>query len=152
MEERLKYEWYGDEVKSNSMHSDYERACAVKDFTGLIEVGDGLAIVLGDEPLQTTVYMINGSPVIIRWIWAEDDTTVENYVANLAIDQLSIETVILNFRNFESNLILFDSCIPGNEAADILDFSLQPGEYSISTAFYEPDNETRCLVHFFRQM
>ncbi len=35
--------------------TDYDRACDVDDYLGVIEVGSGCGVVLGDEPLPTAI-------------------------------------------------------------------------------------------------
>src|SRR5438270_663817 len=37
----------------NDPATDYDRACDIKDYLGLIEIGAGKGLVLGGEPLST---------------------------------------------------------------------------------------------------
>lgn len=48
---------------------DYERACAVADYAGVIPVGDGQGLVLGDEP-ATTCYLPEHR-AFVRWAAAD---------------------------------------------------------------------------------
>src|SRR4051812_20544359 len=57
--------------------SDYDRACAVQGYLGLMRVGPGEGLVLGDEPMQTAWWRSAGqdADTLIRWQWADDEQT-----------------------------------------------------------------------------
>jgi hypothetical protein len=58
--------------------TDYDRACDVPGHTGLIRVGDGEAIVLGDEAMATTCWDGRGAgpPMLARWAYADDEASI----------------------------------------------------------------------------
>src|SRR5438105_1432795 len=57
--------------------TDYHRACQIEDYCGIIRVGDGVGIVLGDEPPQTTWIAIGSQcGVLVRWKYANDEVSV----------------------------------------------------------------------------
>ncbi len=51
---------------------DYDRACAVEGWAGLVETGGAYALVLGGEP-ATTCYLPQ-QRVFLRWLAADSDT------------------------------------------------------------------------------
>ena len=80
LEQSLARHWRGVEGNSaigdarNAFANDYARACAISDYVGEVEVGSGSALILGDEPLQTYVWIredknINIVRVYLR-MWA----------------------------------------------------------------------------------
>jgi len=62
----------------NGTYGDYDRAYEVEEMIDLIEVGTGKAVILNDEPMQTSQLKFdNNSCLLIRWIYAasEEDIT-----------------------------------------------------------------------------
>ena len=56
----------GDETAS-----DYDRACEVDAAVGLLPVGDGAALVLGDEPASTAYLPAHSA--FVRWCAADSE-------------------------------------------------------------------------------
>src|SRR5689334_6022814 len=54
----LQPRWQG----TGGVPSDYEVACGVEGYAGVIEKAGWRILVLGDEPLQTAVSRLNGRP------------------------------------------------------------------------------------------
>src|SRR3954469_24678614 len=52
---------------------DYDLACAVEDYTGVIDGEFGQAWVLNDEPLRTCVLELPAGLAIVRWRYAPDE-------------------------------------------------------------------------------
>ena len=57
-------------------HTDYGRACGVDDYLGVLAVGPGECLVLGDEPLATTFLPNKDGGLIVRWVHAECEEDV----------------------------------------------------------------------------
>ena len=57
-----------DPSDADAPTSDYERACAVADYTGVIPVGSGEGLVLGDEPNDTTWVALARGGILVRWV------------------------------------------------------------------------------------
>lgn len=147
-EDLLQY-WKGDE---GDQLSDYQRACMVDDYLGFIDVGPGQGIVLEDEPLQTTWWSLskeNGG-IMVRWVYANG----ESYIIKALTD---LQDVLWEQNDFvlkvsKGSLVLFDAICPGDNT-DCLDtgcrlsISLEVGSYSVTTAHYQPDEETSLIFH-----
>jgi hypothetical protein len=56
--------------------TDYDRACDVRDYAGVIAVGSGEALVLADEPLPTTWLPGHRGGVFVRWRFGPDEACV----------------------------------------------------------------------------
>lgn len=61
--------WRGADGVFPEADDDYGRACAVNDFAAVICVGEGQALVLGDEPAMTCY--LPAHRVFVRWIAAD---------------------------------------------------------------------------------
>jgi hypothetical protein len=121
--------------------SDYDRACAVADYTGVIRVGGAEALVLGDEPNDTTWIPLGRGGILVRWVYAEGDEQAAAALASIPpdIDWEPAGT----FAVAASPLELFDSAESGAEPlGERLHIALAPGDYKIARANYRPDAET----------
>jgi hypothetical protein len=131
------------------IHSDcdYNRACKIDDYLGLLQVGSGKGLVLGDEPLSTTWWP--SSNLIVRWRYAESDEEVLKSLSNVA--SALWQPTGITFSVGKSPLCLFDSAYPGNRVQaqdpEPLLVKLSPGEYSLFTAEYGPNADTALLLH-----
>jgi len=68
---RAKFRWnHPDDAAS-----DYDRACDVEDYVGILQVGSGKGIVLGQDPLPATCQALpNGGLLIARLYTSEIGT------------------------------------------------------------------------------
>jgi hypothetical protein len=163
IEERFLDEWGGvidhiqgpREEKSYSpdgKRTDYDRACAVSEYIGRIDVGTGAALVLGDMPMQTT--WISKVPwnggMLARWMFAESDAEFSGWLQTITGELFHPE---FKFFVEQTPLVLFDSGFAGRNIKkrmnECLLIALEPGSYEISTAIYQPDNQTSMVLHRF---
>jgi hypothetical protein len=133
--------------------TDYERACGVRGYLGVLNVGPAEALVLGEEPMQTSVWSpADSTVVLIRWRYARDDKSVGRLLAGLGKEQLGPGRVVVDFR--EADVRLFDCAVAGktsgSDAAGHLDISLISSRVSVSTDIWEPDKETCLILHCIR--
>lgn len=126
--------------------SDYQRACAIKGDIGVIQVGDGEALVLAEEVLETTWHPMSDGGILARWVFGDADETVEKYLRSLPTS-LSWR-VGPNLKVSSSDLVLFDSVFSGDRIlTPTLRFSLPPAVYQVGTTRYSPDTDTELLLH-----
>lgn len=148
LEERLLPDWKGHDFAptGHGGRTDYERACDVDDYVGLIEVGAGRALVLGDEPMQTTWSPSRGAGgVLIRWQWADSEASAVNSVGG--VPEESWEPTGLTLQVSGRGLLLFDSANPGDDPGEGLSIQLEPGTYEVATALCQPDAATSLVLH-----
>lgn len=128
---------------------DYERACAVEDLLGLVQVADTQALVLGDEPMSTAWHPTGRADgLLIRWVYGEDINAVPTYVRDLDDAIWTSSGIMLTLRNQPYHL--FDSAWPGPEASAWLEITLNEGRYEIDTGTAHPANRTELILHRFR--
>lgn len=130
--------WEGVEGPVSSS-TDYDRACATPDLT-TIPVGDGVALVLGDEPLPTRVYDHPSGVLLVRWRYAPTDAAVDAVVARPLTDLAWSALGVLEVD--EEPLLLFDSAFPGADPGGSSGWLwLSRGAYGIEVAEYAPTSE-----------
>ena len=164
IEEKYLPDWEGSDAPSNGRvveanfrwgletATDYDRACDVEDWLGLINVGEGKAIVLGgDETATTWVDLIeNREGMLIRWIYADSDEDAINKAKSLS-DELGKEESF-EFKIGDSDLILFSAAESGNyKISPRMKFNLSSGTYKISTIEYK-DEQTSIICHRLRKV
>ncbi|MFJ8431498.1 Imm21 family immunity protein [Kitasatospora sp. NPDC094019] len=64
-------EWSGPAGNGDAVDDDYDRACAVEGFVGLLRIGSAEGLALGDEPASTAYPP--GRGVFVRWSAAESE-------------------------------------------------------------------------------
>lgn len=80
MPERVAAKWWGicneqgDEVYDDEP-THYERACKVRGEVGVLEVGDGDALVLG-TPQSTAAHLLEHGLLLLRWVGADHAAAV----------------------------------------------------------------------------
>ena len=70
MEARLAPHWTGVDGK------DYDRACEVNDYLCVLTVGDGQALVFGEEPMSTAWLANRNGGTFVRWSYGESQSAV----------------------------------------------------------------------------
>jgi len=134
--------------------TDYDRACSVKWYIGLIDIGKEYGVVLGGEPLQTTwlPYQAASGGMVVRWVFGESESEFLNWIDTIP------EAMFRADRTFNVNgpkLLLFDSAVAGRNVKkmpqEYLSIELEPGIYEIKTAIYQPDARNSMVVHRFER-
>ncbi|WP_367324773.1 immunity 21 family protein [Streptomyces sp. HUAS ZL42] len=124
----------GDETAS-----DYDRACEVEGYVGLLPVGDSAALVLGDEPASTA--FLPEHRTFVRWCAANsEDELLAGVPAAIATASWEDEVQW----QVPGAVVLFDSAWPGGETGrtDSLRVVLDPGRYAVRAANVRPGPET----------
>jgi hypothetical protein len=127
--------------------SDYDLACDVAGYTGVLPVGPGWGLVIGDEPNPARWLARDDGGIIVRWEAAPSDEAMDAAIRGLpAALQWEAEG---EFRVFASPLELFDSGEPGLEALmPRATIDLAPGVYQVEQTRYAPDEEV--ALHLIR--
>jgi hypothetical protein len=157
--------WEGSDAPSNGrvvqanfrwgldVATDYDRACDIGDWLGLISVGEGQALVLGGDENATTWLPLEGRQdgMLVRWGYANSEEDAISAAKSLSDKTDKDET--LEFSVEESDLILFAACEAGNdkEIYPRLKISLSSGTYKIFTIEYEV-GQTSVICHHFRKI
>ncbi len=135
--------------------TDYDRACDVEGWLGLLNIGDGYGMVLGDEPLSTAWQPATAAGdggddtggLLIRWVYANSEAEVIAALAHVPQTAWRDEGLVLSVGH--EPLYLLDAACPGSELEGVsyMTIQLPPGRYAIATAEYEPNSHTSLLLH-----
>jgi hypothetical protein len=134
--------------------SDYDRACRIREYLGAIDLEKGRALVLGDMPLETSVWKdATDSPFIVRLFYIDPGTDVPQVLRRIG-DLLFVDLEeAINFEIASGQMVIFDSAYPGgDQAKKDLFFECAPGKYRILTKMINPDSRTSMLLHKFCSM
>lgn len=129
---------------------DYERACEVDGYLGVLDVGGDQALVIGDEPAPTALLPTRAgdSLMIAKWTYGPDPASVVASLRGVRLDRFPAPEVKLTFRS--SPQLLFDSGSPGSEVDGHLVARLPAGEYVASTLVFEPAGDISLVLHWVR--
>lgn len=79
---------------------DYGDACVVDEYLGLLSLDWGAVLVLGDEPLRTTVVPRPEGPAIVRWLHAPAAEELLALALSVRLDGLpAVERLIVRLRD-----------------------------------------------------
>ncbi|WP_369198328.1 immunity 21 family protein [Streptomyces djakartensis] len=129
--------WAGADGEETA--SDYDRACEVDGQAGLLPVGDGTALVLGDEPAATAY--LPGSGLFVRWCAADSE---EELLASVPSAAATAEWGPELAWRVPGPVRLFDAAWPGTGLPDTdqVRIALEPGTYTVRAARVQPGQET----------
>ena len=139
--------WQG----TGGVPSDYDTACGVDGYVGVIEKDRCPLLVLGDEPLQTGIASLDGRPCLVRWVYAPSLDAAESSLAAMMPVHLRGPLESVAFRVVSSPLILMDAGAPGENPGDNLELEMDPGLYSVQVYDFTPAQDTKFLVHEFKR-
>jgi hypothetical protein len=141
----------------DSTETDYGKSCLVDDYLGLVEVGKENGIVLGDEPMPTTIFNSSDNEINIARFCYYGIKDSEHYADKLLSD---LDLALIDNWEYKltvtfnsEKLFLFDSAVDGKglykrqENTDFLLSHLTPGQYKVFTSVYEPDKEIKLILH-----
>lgn len=128
---------------------DYGRACATTGYAEVLAVGDGAGLVFGENELGG-VWLGDHPPIVFEWVYANDEDAVVSALRSLP-DDIPVDDV--QFTVPTGSLVVFDSAFSGSdfEPQHTCTFPITPGQYSVGSAYLEPNNETALIVHRFRK-
>lgn len=148
---------YGHPDNPDNLATDYDRACDVNGYLGLLDIGAGQGLVLGDEPLATTWYAFAASGaehanlggILIRIVYDDTDSDADIIAA---VEQVPASAWIddgVAFTVDHPPLYLLDATYDASmlEGDDHLTIHLPAGKYSIATAHYEQKDQCELLLH-----
>lgn len=138
--------WKG--IADGTTETDYVRACNVMDYIGIVECNGHEALVLGDEPLQATLWTEGENSAIVRWMYAPSETEIIECLRS-PISAQPVES--LSWISSGGIGILFDSALSGNSLPEHLSMPLKAGKYAVRTYVLKPSDEIGLIVHVFEE-
>ena len=129
--------------------TDYERACRVSDYLGVVDVAQGYGLVLDDEPLPT-VWWPTPEPggILVRWVACDGPSTIASHLD--AHEDIEWIPSGIAFAVTSDELYLFDAAVPGSEVTDFLSIVVPKATYEVETCFLRPDDRTEFILHRLR--
>jgi hypothetical protein len=130
--------------------TDYDRACSVQGWLGVIPVGKGQALVLSGDDTQAAYYRTRrGQHYLLRWLYAPSETELLDCFHDVQ-DRLAVEQEV-ELRHPGGKLLLMDSVdVPGNHLTPPSVFVLPRGRYRVLTSHAETD-EVYFIAHQLRR-
>lgn len=151
-EPALKF-WHGcfGPTSSDSPMTDYDRACAVDDYIGVITVGAYQGLVLGDESMSTAwlPFTDERGGLIVRWMYADNDEAVRIALSHLEEAHWTDSDFLYCVHS--RDLVMFDSSCSGDDVDAFLKINLEPSCYLVSTSNFKPDARTHLVLHRLTQ-
>jgi hypothetical protein len=140
----------GTDAPARSL-SDYDRACRIREYLGAIDLEKGRALVLGDMPLETSVWKdATDSLFIVRLFYIDPGTDVPKVLRGIGHLLFVEPEESINFDIASGQMMIFDSAYSGrDQAKKDLFFECAPGKYRILTKVINPDSRTSMLLHKF---
>lgn len=125
---------------------DYNDACEVVDYAGLLTRSWGHVIVLGDEPLRTAVICRDEGQWIVRWMFSPDEPAAI-MLAMTFNPEGAIPSERLDVEVIDEPYLLFDSASNGAEASG-LEVHVPPKARSLET-YVVKEREVGLVIHRF---
>lgn len=139
--------WRGTQASSTSdTRSDYDRACEVMDYVGVVPCASSHVLVFGDEPLQTTVLSLSEGAAVVRWVSCVSEGHAQAVLAAIpkALPQLEPQKSI----PIEAErIVFFDAAYSLVAAPQLLEVALPRGLYEVSTEKFASPGVFEFLVH-----
>jgi hypothetical protein len=154
VESEHRNKWRGADrarLTQDNVEDDYQLACDVAGYAGVISLRGFLALILGGMPLQTAVFSDNeGKKLITRVVYAENDEDIYNGLLCLGHEFFDDCEEIAHLSVRSGSLSIFDSAQDGeDDDFPVIDFELCPGSYEVVTKVYNPDDRTELVLHKF---
>lgn len=139
--------WNGTQASSTGdTRSDYDRACEIMDYVGVIPCASSRVLVFGDEPLQTTVLSLNEDIAVVRWVSCVSEGDAQAALAAIPTTLPQLEppkSILIEAQR----LVFFDSAYSLDVAPRLLEVALSPGLYEVSTEKFASPGVFEFLVH-----
>jgi hypothetical protein len=132
----------------NGPATDYDCACNVSGWLGVIRVGRSQAMVLSGDDTQAAYYHWGRGHFILSWLYAESETELLDHFhdvqATLPVEEEAV------FRHPGGKVFLMDSVdLPGRWMGPHAEFQLPRGRYLVETGHSETES-TYLIVHRLR--
>jgi hypothetical protein len=129
--------------------TDYDRACDVSGWLGVIPAGRGQALVLSGYPGRAAYYRWGRRHFLLRWIYAESETELLDHFHDVHA-RLPVEGEVA-FRHPGGKLHLMDSTdLPGRWQVEHMEFELPGGRYRV-LASHSKTEDTYVVVYRLRR-
>jgi hypothetical protein len=113
--------------------TDYDRACDVEGYLGVVRIGRGRGLVLADVPLLTAYHLCQGRHFLLQWDFAPSESALLKFFES-KLNNLSVLEEA-SFRHPGGRLVLCDaSDTPRDWLGDYAMFELTAGQYLVTAS------------------
>lgn len=129
--------------------TDYERACGVTNYLQSVPCGADQLVVLGDEPLQSALFInFRNETCIARWVYSRS-SDVNDFIFNA--DGLEEIEARIQIPLLSGWLVLFDSSTSLDKCEQIAVSRMQisAGTYAITSEKAEHAKDKSFIIHRF---
>ncbi|MEC5218531.1 hypothetical protein RCH09_003503 [Actimicrobium sp. GrIS 1.19] len=132
----------------NGYANDYQRACAINGYAGVIQSDSGSILSIDDLPRDLAVYLnTDTEAVLVKLVGAESDKKI--WAALDAEIEFPFKELDFEFEITESELVIFDSSeLFSDVGQNKLFLKLSRGVYSVEVLNYEPHDQL--MLQLFR--
>jgi hypothetical protein len=125
--------------------TDYDRACDVEGYLGVVRVGRGCGVVLADYPTAAAYYPWRGRHFILRWVFAPSEAALLAFFRSVVGGLAVVQEVA--FRHPGGRLVLCDSSdTPRSWLGERAEFEVPAGPYRVTASRAEA-GECSVIVH-----
>jgi Immunity protein 21 len=139
--------WCGTRGSSiGEVRTDYDRACEVMSYVGVVRCASSDVLVFGDEPLQTTFVSVAGGLAAVRWVSCTSVGEADAALAAIpsAMPQLEAPKSLLIRAD---KLVMFDAAYRLKEAPQSMATDVVSGLYEVSTERFARPGVFEFIVH-----
>jgi hypothetical protein len=129
-------------------NGDYEEACQVEDYTGIIARTWGDVIVLNDEPLRTACLVRHDGVAVIRWMYAPSEKILLEVALALKMNEHQAAER-LKIRLLNEPYVIFDSGRDGKDPDGLETELPATAQQLITYVVRDKANEVGFILHRF---
>src|ERR1700730_1820803 len=143
----LRSRWSGVVRAAQDEPSDYDVACSVNGYVGVISRYGSSILVLDDVRMQTAIAKTGVDRLMfVRWKYAPSEGIVEEELRRIRLDSArELERTHIVVR--ESTHYLMDAGEPGSDPQQFEVVELVPEEYIVRVVEHAPRRDTKLLLY-----
>jgi hypothetical protein len=140
--------WRGA-ADGHGVGTDYDAACAVSSYAGVIHRHGVDILILNDEPLQTTAVATEDAVFLVRWMYAPNESAVLASLRDIR-GRLGPPCERASLASVECEYVLLDAASTGSSAGDRLDVVFGFCPERVETHVWKPETDVGLLVHVLK--
>jgi hypothetical protein len=142
--------YWNESSPQNGCATDYDVACSVDDYIGVVLWRQVHVLVLDDEPHQTAFWRDSQGVLFVRWMYAPDEASVTEHLKGIR-SRLLDPVEVVDFQVNEQEHVLLDAAAKGSHPNELLRVRIDPGNYRVTTHLDKPTKQLGLLIHVFKR-
>lgn len=141
--------WGGGQSSEHGRGDDYDAACAVEGYVGVIERNGAPVVVVTGEPLPTTAVRLGSATALVRWEYAPSEEEASNLLRQLRAPDAYESEWYADFVSNEREWFLMSAVEDGRKPGVLIPVELEPGAYRVQVRQWSPTDDAAFLVYDF---